>query len=297
MGDLHPQICPSPVCSPLVPSSAHPKWTADILHANGMDLHFYYSPPRQHLPVLVFLHGLSSSGAAFIPLISHLTDSYTVFLPDARAHGRSTPIPPNSFTLANLLADLLLLLKHISPEAPVYLAGHSMGASLAARLAQAHPDLVRALILVDPPWGRMPGDSPRQPPKGQKSPLDSTIQLQALSDEEFAKINPTLPAGVDALAMTAQEAARCLDISGMEPTLMEAKLPLNEGVLGLVMPVLLQSGTVEAGAKLPGSLADLCLKSYPKGRHVNYPGAHHEIHEHSGSAWLADVRTFLQSCS
>jgi pimeloyl-ACP methyl ester carboxylesterase len=50
--------------------------------------------------------------------------------------------------MAAHVSDLLALLDHVAAP-PVVLAGHSMGAYVAARLAAEHPDRVSSLVLVD----------------------------------------------------------------------------------------------------------------------------------------------------
>ena len=79
---------------------------------------------------------------------------------DQRGCGRSGDGPPYGW--CEDLADLDRVVRHVSPERPVVLAGSSWGSSLALLYAQAHPERVRTLVLSGTPrWltlARSPGD-------------------------------------------------------------------------------------------------------------------------------------------
>ncbi|KXT14163.1 hypothetical protein AC579_9272 [Pseudocercospora musae] len=68
-----------------------------------------------------------------------------VLLPDLPSHGRSHEIKPFSLDhAADLLADLIRSKAH---DQKAHVIGHSLGASVAIRLATQYPDLIR-LVLV-----------------------------------------------------------------------------------------------------------------------------------------------------
>eukprot|EP00271_Cylindrocystis_brebissonii_P010309 TRINITY_DN26484_c0_g1_i1.p1 TRINITY_DN26484_c0_g1~~TRINITY_DN26484_c0_g1_i1.p1 ORF type:complete len:303 (+),score=45.45 TRINITY_DN26484_c0_g1_i1:44-952(+) len=282
--------------TPPAPRPSHVEWSASTFDTNGLTLHYVHSSLElSSLPKLLFLHGLSQSGQTLIPLLSSFTDNFFVVLPDARAHGKSKPIPPNSFTMANLVADAIAIILHVSPSEPVYLAGHSMGAATAARVAKACPELVKAVILEDPPWLRMK-EEPVNPAEYQKNPSEWCKYVQSLSDIDFSKINPVLPGNSSPLAITTMDAERALDVAAIEPTYRETEDLFNEAVNSLSMPVLLQSGALDSGSILRPKVAQSCLATFPNGRHKKYSGAHHVLHAHAPEEWLEDVRLFLEEC-
>jgi lipase len=67
--------------------------------------------------------------------------------PDLRGRGQSAGLP-GPYGFAPHLADLLAVLDHLGVQRAV-LAGHSMGAYLAARLAAEHPERAAGVVLVD----------------------------------------------------------------------------------------------------------------------------------------------------
>jgi N-formylmaleamate deformylase len=101
-------------------------------------------------PALVLAHGYTDFGLNWTRTAAHLAADYDIVMPDARGHGQ-TPLPAEPFTAELQAADLARVITGLGLPPPVVM-GHSMGAVDTALLAANYPDLVRAAILVDPPW-------------------------------------------------------------------------------------------------------------------------------------------------
>ena len=114
------------------------------------DVKLHYSRTSLGYPPVVFLHGLTDSGAGWNRLAAKLYQSYDVFLPDARGHGYSEG-PQSGYSLTSLTEDAANLIKTFQLNKPVVI-GHSMGGAVTGNLAAEYPDLVRAIVLIDPPW-------------------------------------------------------------------------------------------------------------------------------------------------
>ncbi len=100
---------------------------------------------------VVLLHGLTASrryvvmGSRALERSGHRVISY-----DARGHGDSAPAPaPGAYRYGELAADLAAVLDHAGLERAV-LAGASMGAHTAARVALQAPERVGGLVLITP---------------------------------------------------------------------------------------------------------------------------------------------------
>jgi pimeloyl-ACP methyl ester carboxylesterase len=100
-------------------------------------------------PGLLLLHGFSDSGECWNPVLPRLTAVTGAVTLDARGHGESGLPEEPTGTAANA-ADAALVLDALD-AGPLVVIGHSMGALTAAALAASRPDLVRALVLEDPP--------------------------------------------------------------------------------------------------------------------------------------------------
>jgi pimeloyl-ACP methyl ester carboxylesterase len=116
------------------------------------------------IPV-VLLHGLTAThryvvmGSKALERAGHDVLTY-----DARGHGASDPAPggPEAYTYADLAGDLVRVLDEAGLERAV-LAGASMGAHTALRVALEHPERVAGLAVVTPAYDPedWPGDVAR----------------------------------------------------------------------------------------------------------------------------------------
>jgi pimeloyl-ACP methyl ester carboxylesterase len=95
-------------------------------------------------PVLA-IHGITSSSRSWPFLAQAL--GRPVFAPDLRGRGRSNHLP-GPVGMAAHAEDCAAVLREVAGE-PTVVVGHSMGGFVATVLAARHPDLVRALVLVD----------------------------------------------------------------------------------------------------------------------------------------------------
>lgn len=121
-------------------------WMSGICEANGINIHYLRTGRRK--PPVVLLHGLTGSGACWMPLARALEGEYDVVMPDARGHGHSSK-PLNGYRYENHAGDVIGLIQGLGLAAPVVL-GHSMGGMTAAVAASQMGKGIRAVILADP---------------------------------------------------------------------------------------------------------------------------------------------------
>src|SRR5688500_8962822 len=96
-------------------------------------------------PLLVLVHGITSSSASWEPILPLLAQRFTVLAPDLLGHAQSdTPAGDCSLgSRACLIRDLMLTLGHVSGT----LVGHSLGGGVAMQLAYQFPELLDRLVL------------------------------------------------------------------------------------------------------------------------------------------------------
>jgi lipase len=99
--------------------------------------------------VILLVHGITASHMAWRPVARRLSAAggTCVLAPDLRGRGASARLP-GPYGSASHVADLVAVLDQLNLP-PVHLAGHSMGAFVAARLAGEHPERVSGLLLID----------------------------------------------------------------------------------------------------------------------------------------------------
>ena len=108
----------------------------------------------------VLLHGLASTALAWQALVPALGRDCRVLVPELSALGGSA-VPGEGLAVADGVAVVAALIEGELGGRPVTLAGNSLGAWVAVRLALERPDLVKRLVLVtaanyrDQDWERI----------------------------------------------------------------------------------------------------------------------------------------------
>ena len=193
---------------------------------------FTVGDPRQSEVVL--LHGIPFDAEAMAPLARLLGVSTARF--DLPGHGRSAPGTLD--VIPSMIGDRTVLV------------GHSLGAAIAVRVAAAHPDKVRALVLIAPAFMmRAPGWTM------QVSPLVARVLAGAATPAAFEK---RFVAGAPRVAREAIESASAalarkgvagrvaralagaIDESARNETMVAYRLLRSRGV-----PVLIVHGSTE----------------------------------------------------
>jgi lipase len=102
-------------------------------------------------PVRVLaIHGLTGHGQRWQRFVDEQLPEIPVAAPDLLGHGRSSWAAP--WTLDANVGALSALLEE-QAESAVLVVGHSFGGAVALHLAAAHPELIAALVLLDPAVG------------------------------------------------------------------------------------------------------------------------------------------------
>lgn len=109
-------------------------------------------PSKETGPLVHFAHANGFNAETYRDLLAPLAQSFRIVASDARGHGftrlPATPGLAQGWTIFR--DDLIAILERLAPEGGAILAGHSMGATASLMTAALRPDLVRALVLVEP---------------------------------------------------------------------------------------------------------------------------------------------------
>jgi lipase len=108
------------------------------------------------------IHGITSSSRSWTAVARALGDEASVIAVDLRGRARSSDLP-GPYGVDAHVEDMLAVLDHLGLDRAV-VAGHSLGAYIAARFGSRHPARVRSVTLVDGGL-RIPGTENVEPQK------------------------------------------------------------------------------------------------------------------------------------
>jgi pimeloyl-ACP methyl ester carboxylesterase len=100
-------------------------------------------------PPLLLTHGYSSTSAMWQGQIEALSKYHKLVLWDMRGHGQSDyPADAAAYSEAHTVADMAALLDKIGADSTI-VGGLSLGGYMSLAFNRAHPERVRALLIID----------------------------------------------------------------------------------------------------------------------------------------------------
>ena len=239
-------------------------------------------------PEVLLVHGISSSGLSWQPILAGLGRAFTPITIDLRGHGESGH-PACGYLYDDYANDLDAVLDALSMDRPLII-GHSLGGLVALRWASRHPERAAAIVVEE---------SPLRSGEDFRAPFDRWIAQNAMPAEELAEIyrekNP---------ALTRDQALQRAEImTGTAPavfTELRDDSLANEGTdriaafERIASPILFIRGDPDLGSMVhPGDLAGFSAR-LANVTVVPLPGVGHNIHTESPEAFLDVVVPFLK---
>ncbi|MBU6303533.1 MAG: alpha/beta hydrolase [Verrucomicrobia bacterium] len=241
-------------------------------------------------PIVLLLHGVTRCGADWDPLNHALTSHARVIALDQRGHGASPRA--DRYLVTDYVADTVRFISE-EVDGPLMLFGHSLGAMVSAAVAAARPDLVRGIVLEDPPFhtmgNRIGGSAWEAQFIGMRGIARQGGSHEAMTDALSALRIPMAGGGFRTLGELRDRAslgwsARCL--GRMDP---EVLTPVIEGrwldgydlagtLSGIRCPVLLLQGDPSAGGALTDEDAAAIESAVARCSRLPFPGCGHQIH-------------------
>lgn len=259
------------------------------------------------LPPVVLLHGLSSARSTWRRLTDALAGRYRVLALDSRGHGESTHAP-GTYSLANYTADVVAFLEHRIDQ-PAVLIGHSLGGVIAACVARERPDLVRGVLLEDPPLfagARDPdAPSPLLAMFGAMRQVLGDMQSRGAPLDEYETMLRAAPSmsGSGTMADTlGGDGARAQPraMAGLDPEIFTPAID-GTGLVGaapevpLGCPTLVLRADNSLGAAFTTDDATSFVSTNPDATVTVIDGASHLIHDEQPDRFLDDAEGFLKT--
>ncbi len=133
-------------------SSAQPPGNyLDLDDANRIYYEYNHAKKSKDQPTFILSHGLASSMFDLKPLATKLQDYGSVLNWDRLSYGYSFANIPDSLTIQYTYRRTQQLLAGLDIRHPFIYVGYSLGTIHAIHFQRQNPDLVKALILIDPP--------------------------------------------------------------------------------------------------------------------------------------------------
>nr|WP_241865386.1 alpha/beta fold hydrolase [Paracoccus salsus] len=220
------------------------------------------------------MHCMLASGSYWGPIAQRLGGRIDLRGFDMPGHGRSdawTPGPedPDYHTAVTRIAASFI-------SRPLDLIGHSMGATVALRIAVAAPEAVRSLTLIEPVLFAAAGDS-EQARRDQR--MNDLLAEGRTEEATRAFLAQWGAQGLDELpAVMRQEMQdRIALVSATGPTLSDdrARILRPGGLEAIAAPVLLISGT--DSPSVIHAIADQLASRLPDVGRANVPDAGHML--------------------
>lgn len=261
---------------------------------SGLEIHYAVLEPQTpsegegKLPI-VLIHGLAGSRYSWADIAAPFVEKgHTVFLTDSRGHGNSQR-SPGEYTVTKYAADMVELVDNVV-KGPVIVGGHSLGAVMSYFVAHARPDLVKSVLLEDPPMylSENFAASPYKALFEQALQDTLTWQSQGKTAKEIAEIMSTRPGAADGTTMGALYTPEGLFSTAhgrafMDPEMwrssLEGKMADHDANKGVQVPGILLRADGKMGAAFMPDQVERFAKVAPNVKVVEVEGCGHSIHQ------------------
>jgi pimeloyl-ACP methyl ester carboxylesterase len=266
---------------------------------NGVRLFYQFSGTGE-VP-LVLVHGSWDSHEDWDLLVPRLTDSFRVLTYDRRGHSASER-PAGQGSIRDDVTDLAELIEQLG-LAPAWVVGNSFGASIVLRLASERPELLRGVIVHEPPLLALLADDPAHAPMLEEveQKVDDVVKRIAAGDhagaaEQFVE---TVALGPGMWAKMPPKSQRTL-IENAPTFIDEANDPEQlsfdlEWVRGFSRPALLTTG--DQSPPIFTSVVTQLAEALPDEQTMTFPGAGHMPHVTHPDAYAKAIINFTSKAT
>ena len=230
-------------------------------------------------PALILTHGYSSTSAMWQGQIAALSRHHKLILWDMRGHGQSDyPQDPGLYSEVATVADIAALLDDVGAKDAI-VGGLSLGGYMSLAFFRAHPERVRALLIID------------TGPGFKKDEARAAWNKRAIETAERLERE-----GLSVLLSTSRERStvRHRDATGLALAA-RGMLTQRDARAIEVLPEIRVPSLIVVGAEDTPFLAasDYMAAKIPGARKVVIPNAGHAVNIDQPQAFIAAVESFL----
>jgi pimeloyl-ACP methyl ester carboxylesterase len=243
------------------------------------------------------LHGVTTWWQTFLPGLPNFVIRYHTYALDLRGHGESGRTPGN-YSLSNDVADVVAFLRDRVQE-PAVLLGWSLGGMVATCVAAAAPELVRALVLEDPPLAMLTEDDSSLAGISEGfGRLHDVLMQEGSIDDRRASLAALNPESDDVQHRRRLKMYRGFDPEHLMLIVEKRRFDqkrLDDVLPKIICPVLLVQADVSAGGALDDQTVQAARALLADCAFVQMQGVGHGIHAEQPVAFSRIVMDFLES--
>jgi pimeloyl-ACP methyl ester carboxylesterase len=240
-------------------------------------------------PDVLLIHGISSSGLSWQPILSGLGKSFFPITIDLRGHGQSGR-PATGYLYDDYAGDVEAAINALGMERPLII-GHSLGGLIALWWARTFPNKAAAIVIED---------SPLRSGEDYRLAFDNWITQNAMPVVELAALyrakNPGLSeehAWRRAEIMTRTAPAVFTELKA--DSLAHDGVDRVAGFERIAAPILFLHGNPERGGMVPAAEAEAFAQRLPNVTVVGFPDVGHSLHAERPDAFVEAVVPFLKA--
>ena len=254
-------------------------------------------------PPVLLLHGSTMRSEDWDNIFPRLATRYRVVAYDARGHGRSGHA--TSYELEGFVDDARRAIGEVLEKPPI-VVGHSLGGVVGAVLAADSPDLVRGLVLEDPPLAGFGTAGSRDFFRALRKALDSVADAAAFKTAvtRLPLTDPGLRGERTVGEVRGFYAPERMATyyAAVDPAFAEhmtrpddaGRETVASALAKLRVPVLLLAADPRYGTALQEGEADRVVAALPDAQLVRFPGVGHRIHGVRPEPFLEAIEPFLR---
>lgn len=260
---------------------------------NGVRL--YLESRGESGATVVLVHGSWGDHHNWDAVVPRLAQTFRVVTYDRRGHSQSERLPTQG-SVDEDVADLAALITG-SNRVPVHVVANSFGASIALKLAAAHPGLIASLTVHEPPLIGLLGNDPAVAAVQQR--IGAVVQtLQSGNIESGAQqFVETVALGPGMWAQLPREMRQTFVFNA--PTFLDEVNDPTASILDLDRlrafdrPVLLSLG--DQSPPFFSAILDRVAPAFPHARRYTFQGAGHVPHLTHPDDYATVVGSFMSS--
>lgn len=262
-----------------------------VMKVNGVGINYEIHGSGE---TMAFLHGYTGSGRDWAGQVEYFKDRYRLITIDHRGQGGSeAPDREEDYSIEIFSRDAFELLSNLGVN-NICLAGHSMGGFTALQFALDHPDMIKALVLVDTSSGSYDMSPEYDELRATIEDLARNEGLEAAFKYDAAN-NPVRIARFERHPEQKELARRKVMQTSVDGYIYAHRTfsrwkPVTDRLNEIKAPTLIYWGEEDAPFERP---SQVLRDSIANSMLVKIPGAGHSPHEEAPDAFNSALDAFL----